>query len=485
MILVEVQFDLHFTLHKYSYKLHLLVQLIRYVPKTTLKQPPARNTKMRLKRIKWYCLVFLITAAFSQLRTTTTTLMQDEEKVASIPIHDGKDYAKFVMPTSSTKATRHHDCWRDCPQRKNVIFFEYNRAGLSDRYSIIKRLAQLAGYLCARVELPPPSFLLNPRHNHGLDISRDIVWQEFNNITFRKDNSSVFVDQYSSSFDQNFTDWHKIPVYDKEKYSDWFYILSSNAADTLKDYERIQNFSWHQEENSTTGFIWEIRTNMYQAALVHNILPEPSLDIRNNSKYSIEMQPMHSVRNSTNQHILTPQCNYIQSFQPTEMQLLSHRIKERVHSLSLQNSTYGHFHIRRGGGAKLTCNTTITEIRNFLQCSLNGTERFGKNITILMGSDETDESYRQTVISLSEHYSHVQILDADKIVSDVLRDSIQRGIIDKKFDNNFHIFDLQNDVLKYPFASFLFRKRRKIDCMSCSPLLGKDPFVDEVKEHQT
>jgi hypothetical protein len=265
-----------------------------------------------------------------------------------------------------------------------------------------------------------------------------------------------------------------------------FYILSSNAADTLKDYERIQNFSWHQEENSATGFIWEIRSNFYKAALNHNILPEPSLDIQNNSKYSIEMQPMHYVRNSTNrQHIRTPPCNYIQSFQPTEMLLLSHRLKERVHSLSLLNSTYGHFHIRRGGGTKLTCNTTITEIRDFLQCSLNGTERFGKNITILLGSDETDESYRQNVISLSEDYSHVQILDADKIASDVLRDSIQRGVIDKKFDNNYHIFDLQNWVLKYPFASFLFSKRRQIDCSSCAPLLGKHPFVDEVKEHQT
>ena len=112
-----------------------------------------------------------------------------------------------------------------------------------------------------------------------------------------------------------------------------FYILSSNAADTLKDYERIQNFSWHQEENSATGFIWEIRSNFYKAALNHNILPEPSLDIQNNSKYSIEMQPMHYVRNSTNrQHIRTPPCNYIQSFQPTEMLLLSHRLKERVHS---------------------------------------------------------------------------------------------------------------------------------------------------------
>jgi hypothetical protein len=31
----------------------------------------------------------------------------------------------------------------------------------------------------------------------------------------------------------------------------------------------------------------------------------------------------------------------------------------------------------------------------------------------------------------------------------------------------------------------VFSKRRQIDCSSCAPLLGKHPFVDEVKEHQT
>jgi len=428
---------------------------------------------------------------------------QQEEKGVAISAHDDdddddddeKEDAKFAGTTFSrnsssssttSKATpsRRHDCWRHCPQRKNIIFYAYDRAGLNDRYSIISQLAQIAGYLCARLELPPPSFLLTSIHNNGLDVSRDIEWQEFKNITFKEDNSSIFIDRHSSSFNRDFKNWHKIPVYDKEKHSNWFYILSPNAADTLKDYETIQNFSWHLDENSANGFIWEIRSNYYTSALSHNILPEPSLDIQNNSKYSIEMQPMHYVRNSTNrQHIRTPQCDYIQSFQPADMLLLSHRIKERVYSLSLQNSTYGYFHIRRGDTIQ-TCNTTIAEIRNFLQCSLNGTERFGKNITILMGSDERDAIYRQNVISLSEDYSHVQILDADKITTDVLRDSIQRGVIDKKFDNNYHIFDLQN-VLKYPFASFVFSKRRQIDCSSCAPLLGKHPFVDEVKEHQT
>jgi hypothetical protein len=268
----------------------------------------------------------------------------------------------------------------------------------------------------------------------------------------------------------------------------------------LRDYEKIQDFSWRQDENSTTGFIWEIRGNYYPSALNNNILPEPSLDIQSNSKNSIGMMPNHHVRRTSKntkaetkknngqlasrKHTEIPQCNYLTSFVPYNMVQLGHRITEKVHSSSLQNSTYGFFHIRRGDTVG-RCNTTITEIRNFLRCSLNGTERFGKNITILMGSDEMDILYRQSVLSLSNNYSHVQILDADKIILDVLRESIQSGVIDKKFENNYYVFELLKLFIR-PFASFVFTKR-KSECSSCYPLLRKHRlFVnkEEVK-HQT
>jgi hypothetical protein len=418
---------------------------------------------------------------------------QQEGDATKIPCDEKANKTPLVL---SQGAAAKEKCWRSCPKRINKIFYGHGVAGLGDRFYIIMQLAQIAGYLCARLELPPPSACLNIQHNHYLHLSSDLIWQDFKNLTFREDNSSVIVDPRLSSFDRNFSNWRKTPLYDEQKYSDWLYIVSDKNSDTLKDYERLQNFSWQQEENSAIGFIWEIRSSYYSSTLNKNQLLDPPLTIQNNSKYSVDMRPKHHVRKkkkdgsqpenknirstATNHIETTNRCNYVQEIvPPSDMVLLMNRIKERILSISLQNATYGYFHIRRSDTIKV-CNTTIAEIRNFLQCSLNGTERFGKNITILMGSDETDESYRQSVIGLSDDYSHLQILDADKITHDVLTESIRSGVVNKKLDNNFYIYELQRALrgtVGSQFSSFHLEKRKKV-CMKCVRLLGKYPFVE-------
>jgi hypothetical protein len=104
---------------------------------------------------------------------------------------------------------------------------------------------------------------------------------------------------------------------------------------------------------------------------------------------------------------------------------------------------------------------------------LNGTEQLGKNITILLGSDEIDKSYRKKVLDMSKDYSHVQILDADKITKQVLKNAISSGFIHKGFENNFYVYELQK-VLRHQsnFSSFFLDKHRG-DCPDCVPLLHK------------
>ena len=67
--------------------------------------------------------------------------------------------------------------------------------------------------------------------------------------------------------------------------------------------------------------------------------------------------------------------------------LLREALKERVRMNGLTNSIYGFLHIRRGD-AIAKCDTRIEVIDYFLKCSLNVTETQGKNITLLLGSDE-------------------------------------------------------------------------------------------------
>jgi hypothetical protein len=361
-------------------------------------------------------------------------------------------------------------CWRRCPQRINRMYYDQGAAaGLGDRMYIIGQLAQIAGYLCARLELPPPSIMLSSHHNNGFPVSNDLNWKDFRKMTFTEDKSSIFVDQNSSSFDRDFTGWHRIPVYDPKRYSDWLHKISIDREKIMEDYEMLQEFSWqHQQENSTTGFIWEIHMSYYHSGLFKQALTRPSEEIRNDSKYHFRMKPAHhyyEMKGKVNG------CNYItQDAVPADMKLLRERIIDRVLKTSLQNSVFGYFHIRRGDAIH-ECDSSLPVLRNFLKCSLNGTEQLGKNITILLGSDEIDQSYRKRVLDLSKDYSYVKIVDADKITKHVLENALKSGFIHERFRNNFYIYELQK-VLRHEsnFSSFFLDKHRG-NCPDCAPLV--------------
>jgi hypothetical protein len=246
------------------------------------------------------------------------------------------------------------------------------------------------------------------------------------------------------------------------------HTISKDPETIMEDYEMLQDFSWRQEENSTTGFIWEIHMSYYKSGLFKQALTRPSEEIRNNNKYHPRMKPEHSYWKMKKK---SRSCSYLnKEAVPTAMKVLRERIVKRVQKRSLQNSIFGYFHIRRGD-AKHECDSSLSVIRNFLQCSLNGTEQLGKNITILLGSDEIDKSYRKKVLDMSKDYSHVQILDADKITKQVLKNAISSGFIHKGFENNFYVYELQK-VLRHQsnFSSFFLDKHRG-DCPDCVPLL--------------
>ena len=82
--------------------------------------------------------------------------------------------------------------------------------------------------------------------------------------------------------------------------------------------------------------------------------------------------------------------------------------------------------MRRGDSID-TCNTSVDRIKEYLACSLNGTESLGRNITLLMMTDEDDVEYRQDIMGLLDDFTHVSILDADDIVAKIVRESVRNG----------------------------------------------------------
>ena len=58
-------------------------------------------------------------------------------------------------------------CRRKCHPEDNhyniIILDHYEQAGLGDRLFVFRRLASLAGYLCARLYVPPPYTMVGQR----------------------------------------------------------------------------------------------------------------------------------------------------------------------------------------------------------------------------------------------------------------------------------------------------------------------------------
>ena len=92
---------------------------------------------------------------------------------------------------------------------------------------------------------------------------------------------------------------------------------------------------------------------------------------------------------------------------------------------------YGYFHIRRGDAIE-ECDTSIEVIQQFLECSLNGTEHSGKDITILLGSDEQDMYYRQNITNLANYCVHTLGISND-LLSDFNLLLFQRVVLPKVF----------------------------------------------------
>ena len=162
---------------------------------------------------------------------------------------------------------------------------------------------------------------------------------------------------------------------------------------------------------------------------------------------------------------------------------LREALKERVRMNGLTNSIYGFLHIRRGDSIA-ECDSRIEVIDYFLKCSLNGTETQGKNITLLLGSDEKNTTYREKVLKLQNGFPHVSILDADSLTLGVIKEAATSGLIDAGTgfeNNNFYIYEVQRTLKRGwdtddAFSSVFLDKHRQ-NCDKCTRLMDRFPSV--------
>ena len=370
--------------------------------------------------------------------------------------------------------SQQQQCRRHCPKRINKIYYSEasDGAGIGDRATILWNLAQLAGYLCAELDMPPPRDLLNPIHNDGEYVSPNVQWSDLYNLTFVQNNTMAIREH---QFEYDFESRLKLPVYHDPIYKDWLHAASTKGKMRV-DFEMLQNFSWQQSENLTTGFVWEIHGFYFQSDLREAGLPELSAEIREEvgQLYSPSMRPYYKVEEAAGRG----SCLYTHDdTRPSHLKVMEKLMERRIRMQSSENSIFGSLHLRRGDSIDV-CDTSLEALRQYLACSLNGTESLGRNITLLMTTDEKDVGYRRDVLEIARDYTHVSILDADEIVLNTVTEAIRDGVINAELHNNFYIFEIE-EVLRNVDSNFvqfhLIRRRSKCkDCVKISKRLNKN-----------
>lgn len=384
-------------------------------------------------------------------------------------------------------------CQRKCVHYNNIIYYTDAPAGLSDRKVIIHDLAELAGYLCAKLVFPPPYVMLSKEHNQDKAIHTNIDWSDFYNLTYRRNNvpavASVISKDSSISwflrYKREDEDWHDIPVFDTtsetSKYKDWLHVISEDG-ELVDDFVTIQNFSFLQELLSVEkGFVWEIHKKFYVSDLWNATYEELQLssevDFVTRDIYNVEMRPY---LNTLFFHKRVPKqyrlgCKYTNDkyATPSHIQLLQQKLMARIQELSLRDAIIGHLHLRRGDSID-ECDTSIERMQRYFQCSLNNTNLLGKNMTIVLTTDETSALYRKNVMGLIDEYNHVSILDGDTIAMKIVADAINNRIIPKYLRGNFYTFEVENILRDWGSRFIDFHLiRRRTTCNECINLYQK------------
>jgi hypothetical protein len=72
--------------------------------------------------------------------------------------------------------------------------------------------------------------------------------------------------------------------------------------------------------------------------------------------------------------------------------------KRIVVQQSSEQVNFGLLHLRRGDAID-ECDTSVDRMQEYFACSLNRTETLGRNITMLLTTDEEDVGYRKILWS--------------------------------------------------------------------------------------
>ena len=211
----------------------------------------------------------------------------------------------------------------------------------------------------------------------------------------------------------------------------------------LHQAKRMEKFTSQQTQRTDPGFIWEINTLFFNFQVGFD-----------------EWQQ---------EHIEKPGCKIFQVYPD-----ISYQLKEKLmDELKEQNPYTTHFlllHIRRGD-TTLICDTSLESMQAYLSCSFNQTKTYG-NFTVLLSSDERDESYRNKIRSMlvkgdyGERLAH-SFVDLDAAASKIVDDYTKSVVGGERLLNNYVNYKM-NMLMLYDDRQIPMKlQKHRSNCPKC------------------
>ena len=165
------------------------------------------------------------------------------------------------------------ECRRRCSLNRinKIVYLHNKRDGLSDRMYILTNLLNLAGYVCATVDVDKPSNMLATWHNQnqetftsttatqyesgGKRTDPEFRWSDFFNFTLQNEDEQSLITMMtrSSSQSSSIKLLQEIPVqpssameYYEQSGAFDLKLVTDNPRDVFRHWKQIEKYSWQE-----------------------------------------------------------------------------------------------------------------------------------------------------------------------------------------------------------------------------------------------
>jgi hypothetical protein len=321
-----------------------------------------------------------------------------------------------------------------------------------------------------------------------MDVPSESEWTDFQNWTWAMPDQKgqpIVNNLYVFPHESNATNWktsYSQPIYQinhdiyigKGLWYSTFQISDQaqhhfvshpyQGTDQFFEMEKIVEDQWMrygygEKVTDLDGFLWEIPINPYEVGLFQNEVPTKILSMNRTLPRSLPLNYPLGRQGG---------CSYIVKEPSTYVENVVDKVWEEVND---PQSTMGFLQIRRGDAIN-DCNTTIERLQSYFECTFSNTTKYG-NITMLLGTDETNHTYINDVKSLLENmHPHVKLLHLDPIVEKQVLNfarNLESSFSSKRFVNNYFTFQVTTDI-RYKRAAFSVEQRKRELCNDCDYL---------------